>query len=170
MSDLNVNTINIDPVVTSRLLMSTSVGIFRSEDSGVSWTKTSTMSGTFDFVYDLDNTSNVFTPVSKSNDGGQTWTAMSTPAGAQAAIAVDGSRNELYAAGSTGIYRSADDGVTWTQVLNASNCTSLAVLPNLPAPGRAAQGVGRSVRQRGGHREDGKIVPSVASSRARVVR
>lgn len=54
---------------------------------------------------------------------------MAIPAGAQAAIANDRDRNDLYAVGTGGVYRSADGGATWSQVLTMSNCSSIAVLP-----------------------------------------
>jgi hypothetical protein len=138
LGQIDVHTISVCPSDPTRILLSSDYGVFLSENSGASWSKTSTTTRLLPFVFDPANPLRVYTPLNKSMDGGQTWIPMATPGGAQEAVGLDGARNELYAAGTTGVYRSADGGTTWSQILSTGGCSALAVLPDL-AVARAAR-------------------------------
>ena len=132
LNGVAIHTIDIHPADPTKLLISTTTGILRSTDGGGSWINVSAItSGRLDFVHDPGDPDHVYTPMVQSTNGGLTWTPLTTPSGGQEAIGIDPSRNEIYAAGSGGLYRSTDSGATWTQVLNLSDCTSVAVLPDL---------------------------------------
>lgn len=130
-------------------------GIFKSTDSGLSWTQlASTASGSpetlydngdFDFVWRIvtDHTdaandvvlAAVYNGVFRSADGGTTWTAvlgldtLQSAASNFSDVLIAPVSGIMYAALSSegadkGFYRSADGGVTWTNIIGASNPTS----------------------------------------------
>jgi hypothetical protein len=127
-------------------------GLYRSTDSGGTWTKVLSGTGVEDVIFDPISPSIVYAAVRdggvyKSTDSGASWTALSNgiPTGLSAwrvRLAMSPSnRNVLYALvnrsfnGNTGLYRTLDGGASWT-LRNNSACDgqcdynlSLAVSP-----------------------------------------
>ncbi|MEO7867197.1 MAG: fibronectin type III domain-containing protein [Candidatus Eisenbacteria bacterium] len=124
--EVSIFTLAVQPSVPSRVFASTDHGIYRSVDAGITWTSVSSLADSLPFMFDPSDAQRVYTPKSKSADGGQSWSPMPTPLGARAQVEIDPTRHELYAVGEGGLYRSADDGATWRQMLTG-NLTSIVV-------------------------------------------
>jgi photosystem II stability/assembly factor-like uncharacterized protein len=52
----------------------------------------------------------------RTADGGQTWAKCSGPAGASSIIVNKANSNEVFVGGGSGVFRSADRGLTWTDL------------------------------------------------------
>jgi photosystem II stability/assembly factor-like uncharacterized protein len=148
----NVWALAMDPADPDVLLAATGKGVYRSADGGAGWSLTGLVAGQFQDVLAV-----LFDPrvpgrawaiqgvsVFVSIDGGLTWTSRSAglPApgtGGATALAIDPVSGTLYAGFSViepepSLYRSTDDGGSWTPVaVAASRVTALAVSSG-PAP------------------------------------
>jgi photosystem II stability/assembly factor-like uncharacterized protein len=76
-------------------------------------------------------------PLLRTSDAGATWTSLNGPPGrkvGEVAVAVDGT---VFASGdvprftpSSGLFKSVDAGITWTQILGNADSTTLSLDPN----------------------------------------
>lgn len=123
---VTVHAMAVDPSNPSRLVASTSSGMYLSTDGASSWTLQDASGGGAQVLFDPTSAARVYTLSSRSVDGGATWTPFTTPAGSGAALAVDARTGDLYAAG-TGVHRSSDGGSTWRQISTLSGCRGLVV-------------------------------------------
>ena len=123
----------IDPVTPSTLYVAAQDGLYRSTDSGASWTRIfKTLDPPSDFAIDPQNRSilYVMSPdgvggIYKTTDGGATWVQMdsgilgtrSTAIDYLVSVAVDPVNEGVVYVGSgnTGVYKSTDGGAHWTQ-------------------------------------------------------
>jgi hypothetical protein len=118
----------VDPTSPSTMYAGTSRGVYKSEDGGETWNKSSaglTASAVAGLVVDPTNASTLYAStaegISKSTDGGQTWSLIldggspgSLLQGASL-VAAPSSPGTLYAWTSAGLFRSDDGGGAWRQ-------------------------------------------------------
>jgi photosystem II stability/assembly factor-like uncharacterized protein len=133
--DQHVFSLVFDPQTPDTLYVF-SGGVFRSTDGGDHWTEFSTRPPDVALVaFAMDPVHLSFLiggqGIFRSDDQGASWIAsadglVNSPIDA-AAVAPNGS--SLYAAGPAGVYRSQDDGLTWTNVLPGVPVRSLAIHP-----------------------------------------
>ncbi len=124
-----ITCIGIAPVDTTVIYIgSPGGGLWKSENSGVTWTPLSDNAAnrlTVNAVtVDPTNVDIVYLSASgvfKSYDGGASWVTMGGIAGTVRKFVVQpGNSNIVFAASTGGIYRSVNAGVNWTQVSNVS--------------------------------------------------
>jgi len=159
MYDGGVSILAVDPVHSSTLYATTAEGLFRSKDSGTTWTaingRFSSMPDYFGIVSDFSNmTCFAINPKSPSTmfagtseglfrtiDGGTTWTACGTIPAQTAqpgveSVAIDPlTPTTLYVATGYGVFRSANNGGTWKSMntsLTKSGVKSLVINPKTP--------------------------------------
>ena len=133
------NRVLIDPSNTTTIIVATSNGIYRSVDAGISFVHTYTGINMTDIEFHTTNSNIVYgaskgsTSVYKSSDNGVSWIQAGfglpstndvvracvavTPANPQIVYAMFGGNNN----GFYGVYKSSDEGVTWTQQANSPN-------------------------------------------------
>ena len=160
MYDGGVSILAVDPVHSSTLYATTAIGLFRSKDSGATWTaingRFSKTADSYGIVSDFSNMtcfaisqkspSTMFAGTSeglfRTVDGGTTWTTCSRilPMYAQpdvTSIAIDPlTLNTLYVATHEGVFRSADNGRSWkdinSELTRNQLCWEIAVDPKTP--------------------------------------
>jgi len=159
MYDGGVSILAVDPVHSSTLYATTAEGLFRSKDSGATWTaingRFSSVPDYFGIVSDFNNmTCFAINPKSPSTmfagtseglfrtiDGGTTWTACGTIPAQTAqpgveSVAIDPlTPTTLYVATGYGVFRSANNGGTWKSMntsLTKSGVKSLVINPKTP--------------------------------------
>lgn len=132
----------INPTNPQILLAATNVGIYRTINGGTSWTQINS-SNSYDIEFNAVNSNTVFaagTTFSRSTDGGATFTQISngipTSGSTRMNIAVTSANsNYVYVLSAStannlqGVYRSTDNGVTFSLMANSPNilansCTS----------------------------------------------
>jgi len=146
----------INPLDTSSMILGSNVGIFKSYNSGVSWTNV--FAGNFkQLLYNPSDTTIVYASmytdtsaqVMKSTDGGTTWTAVTSFSAAQRInIAVCPAMPNLVMAVASanssslqGIYTSKDNGSTFNPTfLNNDSCTNNLLGYNLGLPTNTCDG------------------------------
>ncbi len=118
----------IHPTVTNLLLVTTSTGIFRSTNSGTSWTNV--QAGNFYSIEYNPLKPSVMYAASgldswRSNNNGLTWTKQTTNLHTtddrQTIKNTAADTSVLYSWGTSGMRRSANGGATWTNI-TATNC------------------------------------------------
>ena len=133
-----ISRIQMNPTDPSQLLVAASNGIYRTADSGATWTNV--QSGTFRDIRYMPNNGAVCyaatnTSFYRSIDSGKTWLAVITgnPGTSNrmtlAVTKADPSRVYLLAGGTTGmvgVYMSVDTGKTWTTQATSPNVFSYA--------------------------------------------
>jgi|WetSurMetagenome_2_1015567.scaffolds.fasta_scaffold13279_5 hypothetical protein len=118
----------VDPTSPSTMYAGTSRGVYKSEDGGETWKKTSeglTASAVAGLVVDPSNASTLYAStvegISKSTDGGQTWSLIlggGPPGGlvqGASLVVAPSAPGTLYAWTSGGLFRSDDGGAAWRQ-------------------------------------------------------
>ena len=133
------NRVLIDPINTDVLIVATSNGIYRSVDAGLTFTHTYTGINMTDIEFHTTNSNIIYgaskgnTSIYKSFDNGITWTQFgtglpSTNDVVRACVAVTlDNPSVVYALfggtdnGFFGIYKSVDEGQSWTQQANSPN-------------------------------------------------
>ena len=133
------NRVLIDPSATNTIIVATSNGIYRSIDAGVSFTHTYSGINMTDIEFHPTNTNIIYgaskgnTSIYKSSDNGITWNQSGTglPATGQvvrACVAVTPSNDQIVYAlfgdnnnGFYGVYKSNNEGATWSQQSNSPN-------------------------------------------------
>jgi uncharacterized repeat protein (TIGR02543 family) len=146
LTSMNVVCFAINPATPSTLYAGTLGGVFRSVNSGTTWTAMNTGLTSMNVVCFAINPATPSTlyagtlgGVFRSTDSGNHWTAMNTGLTSKAvsSLAVNPkSSATLYAGTQDGVFRSKDSGTTWTVVntgLTNGTVTSLAVNPKSPA-------------------------------------
>lgn len=92
-------------------------GLSKSTDHGLSWQTVSDTSNVVYSIIDLPDGSLIgsnHTKVMRSLDDGETWTQVGTPLkGTWLSHFVKNSKNEVFAASDSGIFKSADSGLIW---------------------------------------------------------
>ena len=155
--DRNIAALTIDPVTPTILYASSTdfglsdfglAGVFKSTDSGQSWTKLPVDPQTFlpglvqAFAIDPQNTATIYAAtngngVLKSTDGGQSWaTGNGLPVNANfTSLVIDPQNPATLYAGSTegsisgvGLFKSTDGGATWNAANSGIAGTTLDVL------------------------------------------
>jgi PKD repeat protein len=133
------NRVLIDPSNTTTIIVATSNGIYRSMDAGVSFVHTYPGINMTDIEFHTTNSNIVYgaskgsTSVYKSSDNGVSWIQAGiglpstndvvracvavTPANPQVVYAMFGDNNN----GFYGVYKSINEGATWTQESNSPN-------------------------------------------------
>lgn len=132
IGDADIHTLAVHPAEPTHVFASSSMGLRRSLNSGATWTQVSPVTDVLPFTFHPTDPLRIYTPKLRSTDGGATWLPMSPPAGVKGELGLDAGRDELYVVGSGGVYRSGDQGQTWTLILPDGNCTTLVVLPDIP--------------------------------------
>ena len=153
----SVGSLAIDPTQPSVLYAGSGVGLFKTTDSGVTWSNESNVLGTpvvLDVVLDPTRPRTLyvatwagFDPAGafKSSDGAATWATL--PSGPDIVrIAVHPSNPRvLYAGGMSAVFKSRDGGATWRRVLHFRNghwALALAIDPHAPSTVYAGTGGG----------------------------
>jgi photosystem II stability/assembly factor-like uncharacterized protein len=131
-------------------------GVFKSTDGGMNWTTvlTTTQEGSYcsQIAIDPINTDTVYiatgnTWIMRSMDGGTTWQKI-TVGVAALSIAIDPvNTNNLYTSGFGSIYRSTNNGTSWTRCvtgLPGGDRITVAIAPSAPNTVYASIGTGSS--------------------------
>jgi photosystem II stability/assembly factor-like uncharacterized protein len=90
-------------------------GLFQSSDQGNSWVQNSHQDSWIQGIA-VDSSGHFLVNNNRSTDNGQTWQYFA-PEGKYITVSPNG---HIFAAG-TGIYRTTDDGVEWTEITNGTN-------------------------------------------------
>ncbi|MBX0329989.1 hypothetical protein K2Z83_20180 [Oscillochloris sp. ZM17-4] len=139
----NIKTVIVDPHNSSTLIVGADDGVYRSIDSGATWSHLNTgQSGSTQLIsaptqpLTLYNTNIVWGQpfVVRSIDGGTTWSR------ADGAVLPEGGHTDIEAANSQTayvlsaglIYRTQDGGASWSQVGANAAANDIAVHPTLP--------------------------------------
>ncbi len=143
-----INVVGFDPNDVNTLWLGAPAGgLWKSTDAGKSWTPISDdyrMMGISDIEVDYGNSDIVYVAtgdreagdtytygVFKSTDGGKTWDDTNFPYAYRITELLinpeDG--NQLYAATSSGIYKTVDGGINWTQILSDGNIKQMIFKP-----------------------------------------
>lgn len=129
-----VTALAIDPHDSDRLFAGTNRGLVRSNDRGATWSPVALPLGCAEDDADFHDVEVLAADPSRlgtafyvaikacdgvrlfhTADGGDTWRRLAVPNAKRiTAIAVDGKGNRLFAGTSEGVFRSTDDGGTWT--------------------------------------------------------
>jgi photosystem II stability/assembly factor-like uncharacterized protein len=117
----NVQSVAIDPVISTTVYVGTSGGVFKSTDDGTTWTAASSglvPGSAYTIAIDPLKPSTLYAwngKFFKSTDGAQSWIMLATLGRGAYAVAID-PQNEgtLYAANGDGVYKSTDGGGIWT--------------------------------------------------------
>jgi hypothetical protein len=132
--------IGIDPSNTTRMIAGTKgLGILKSNDSGSTWTTTGVSSGNvYDFMVDLTQSTYIYyagildAGIRRSDASRNSWPIANTGmhAGADVYGIALGSPGVYYAASDSGVYKSTDAAVSWTQMgLSGVTLTDIFVHP-----------------------------------------
>lgn len=105
-------------------------GIYKSVDNGLSWVKIFNQTSN-NPVISLNSLGFIYTnhdnAISKSTDNGNTWTLLNNFDSNVNTITITPNDNILAGTYYDGIFRSTDDGITWSKVSTVSTITSFAV-------------------------------------------
>ena len=134
------NQVLIDPQVNTTIYVTSSNGVSRSLDAGVTWKKVLNLGGTTHMVIDPTNGQNLYVGgagvIKKSTNGGTTWSSgdMAANISSKGTITLGISKNDpskIYASigsassgGSVGIARSDNNGATWMLIWSRANYMS----------------------------------------------
>jgi len=161
LTDLYIKALAINPSTSSTLYAGTDAGVFKSTDGGTNWTNIDNGLSSPHVESLAINPSNPNTiylgtwvgGVFRSTNGGSTWALVSTsPSGVS--IAVDPSTpSTVYASGSSSVYKSTDNGTSWTAfsnglIVSGSYIYAIAVNPSdssMVYAGTASGGAFRSL-------------------------
>ncbi len=143
-SSLYVYDIAVDPAAPSRVYLSSSIGVFVSDDGASTWRQT------------LDAQWGIVAPdpghagaawatgadgiFHKTTDGGKTWQDVPNPLKITM-LHVTGT-GVIYGANNGGLFVSMDDGATWTTRLSLSGLYAVAGFPSDPASVLVSQATG----------------------------
>ncbi len=142
---------SLSTVGTTHIWFGTSVGpVWRSTNSGTSWTRIATTFTGNNLEVHFNNTLNGVTGnnagvANRSTDGGATWVA-TTIAGTGGVNGLSGSGSDFFASKGTNVYRSTDRGVTWA----VSFTGAIGTLSHLDFYGSGGNLYGTTVSQTGG--------------------
>jgi photosystem II stability/assembly factor-like uncharacterized protein len=139
------NSVLINPLDTSTLLIASSTGIYQSRNGGATWKQCA--AGSYrELVYRPGDTSIIYSTgisnaqIFRSADGGLTWAQVSSVTGTRVSIAVSAAAPNMVKAifanmngGLEGIYHSSDTGKTFTKIFNPASCSE-NYLANNPSP------------------------------------
>jgi hypothetical protein len=145
----DVNALAVAPNAANIIYAATTDGIYRSSDSGATWSKTpSAGSPSFSFAtaiaVDPSNSSVVYMAVNglfKSTDAGNNWSAVSTiPLSFNTVLAIvfdPVTPSTIYVGASNGVFKSTDSGSNWITQNNfgipgVPNVRALAIDPTAP--------------------------------------
>jgi uncharacterized repeat protein (TIGR02543 family) len=152
---MNAYCLAIDPLTPATMYAGTSGGIFRSPDSGITWTAVN-VGLTYPYVRSLAidpaTPSTLYAGTSggifRSPDSGTTWTAVNAGLTSSwvTSLAIDPlTPTTLYASSYGGVFRSTNSGTTWTAAgLTSWVVRSLAITPTMLYAATHGGGVFRS--------------------------
>ncbi len=136
-----VNAIVIDPTSPNKVYAGTSSGIYRSNDSGLNWTKNNGWAYSYELAINPQNTNIIYSGyydgIYKSIDGGKNWTYHRNGLnGTCYSLLVDHTAGENIFYGSViGVFKSSNSGVAWSAAnsgLIASSITTMGMAPSDP--------------------------------------
>jgi photosystem II stability/assembly factor-like uncharacterized protein len=110
--------------------------LYRSVDGGATWNAVVPASANLDFPLAFAPGGRVYTQGLASVDDGAHWVGTGAPADQLAALLADPARpRTLYAAGSAGLYRSADGGASWAGASRGIRATEVGAVAVDPQSG-----------------------------------
>ena len=133
--------VQIDPTVAGRIFALTYYGVYRSNNSGLSWQKNKgSLTNPQKIWIDPQDTSHMVIAVNKgvaeSNDGGVSWNAGQgvLPGSGSTSLLVDArERLEIMIANSAGIFASTNHGETWSPRHKGIVCTQVTAVRVAPS-------------------------------------
>lgn len=150
-SNIAVNQLLVDTTNPGKIFAATARGLYRSSDSGTTWQRTdfAALQGNVlalalhpanpsILLAGISKTAGIAAEIYRSSDGGATWTPLPfTPAHENvSALAIDGKTGPLtaYASGTTGLWKTTDNGETWQKVRDlTAPATRLVVASGNPS-------------------------------------
>jgi photosystem II stability/assembly factor-like uncharacterized protein len=133
--------IAIDPIAPNNVYVGSYTGIFRSNNSGTSWTKNNGYAAGYRIAIDPQNSNIIYSGYAdyffKSIDGGVNWTYYSDKlCGSCYALLVDhSSTNRLFLGTTAGAYLSSNSGIDWSEInagIISSTITTIGISPPDP--------------------------------------
>jgi ligand-binding sensor domain-containing protein len=137
----NILSLAIDPRISTILYAGTQDGVYRSANSGTTWTTTATSPrGVISLTVDPEAPATLYAGtfeegVFRSRDSGATWTPVNTGLGSAvvSSLAIDRlTPTTLYACSNRGVFRSTDSGDHWVETdtgISTKGVTSLVIDP-----------------------------------------
>jgi hypothetical protein len=127
-----------DPTLPSTMFASLGLSPYRSTDNGATWTQLTNLPyQTISMAVDADNPNTIYSAVwtigvFRSLDGGDRWTKIADQPVTYSPSAIAASPTALYLATSSGIVRSADGGISWSQMSITAPADFVMIDPNNP--------------------------------------
>jgi len=141
MGGVYVYDVTEDPLAAGKLLVITNAGVYRSTNSGESWTVNSGYVPAYRLAISKANTSTVyastFTGVPyKSTDGGNNWTTTGggiSGSGYSVIYVESGTSPFVFYGNNSSVFRSTNGGTSWLSCCGGINCASITALRNAPS-------------------------------------
>lgn len=135
-----VYALDIDPANRSTILAGTySYGIWRSTNSGASWTRVANSSYNYRFARDPGTPTTVYSAaysgVYRSTDNGATWTYVTsglTGASLRVLVTIPGQNGTVFAGSTAGMFKSTNYGASWTSSSNGIAIGNIPALAHVP--------------------------------------
>jgi len=129
-----VGALTVDPKTPSTVYTTANGRVFKTTDSGASWTPISTVTAVRSLILAPANPSTLYAVtghgVVKSRDGGETWTNAGLPEGGNYSLVIDPrTPSTLYAQTFRTLLKSTDGAETWNQVVTNVYTSLDATIP-----------------------------------------